>query len=111
MKNYIGQGESLTLTAPTGGVLSGVPVVVGNLLVIPKNNALAGEKFTALWRGQFALPKAADDEPGELVACYWDVENKVVTQNSEGNGQIGFFCNPGQKGQTDIDVLLTGITI
>ncbi|RCI70805.1 DUF2190 family protein, partial [Pseudomonas aeruginosa] len=34
-KNYVEDGNVLTLIAPAGGVQSGVPAVIGDLVVVP----------------------------------------------------------------------------
>jgi predicted RecA/RadA family phage recombinase len=45
MKNYIEPGETLTFTAPAGGVTTGVAVLIGGLIVIPATTAAAGAAF------------------------------------------------------------------
>ena len=54
MKNFLQDGETLTLIAPAGGVTSGVAVLVGDLVVIPVNDAAAGEEFQGTKRGVYA---------------------------------------------------------
>lgn len=44
-KNYVEDGNVLTLIAPAGGVQSGVPAVIGDLVVVPLVDAAAGEPF------------------------------------------------------------------
>lgn len=53
MKNFLQDGDTLTLTAPAGGVTSGVAVLVGGLVVIPKNDADAGDPFEGKTTGVF----------------------------------------------------------
>lgn len=111
MKNFIAQGDSLTLTAPAGGVTSGEPVVVGGLLVVPKHKAAEGEQFTALWRGEFKFSKVAADTPAQLAKAYWKADTKEFTTTASGNKLVGVFSESGIADQVEINVLLTGAAI
>lgn len=57
-KNFVQDGSVLTLTAPAGGVQSGVPVVVGALMVVPLVDAEEGEQFQGSPGGVWSLPAA-----------------------------------------------------
>jgi predicted RecA/RadA family phage recombinase len=52
--NYVQDGNVLTLTAPTGGVVSGGIYAIGKLVVIANGDAAEGEPFqghaTGVWR-------------------------------------------------------------
>ena len=59
MNNYQQPGDVLELTAPAGGVTSGVPVQIGQLLVIPAVTVAATVAFNGQVVGVFkAMPKA-----------------------------------------------------
>ncbi|AMO77498.1 DUF2190 family protein [Pseudomonas citronellolis] len=58
-KNYVEDGNVLTLIAPAGGVQSGVPAVIGDLVVVPLVDAAAGEPFAGKPGGIWSLPAAA----------------------------------------------------
>ncbi|HBP6813497.1 DUF2190 domain-containing protein [Pseudomonas aeruginosa] len=58
-KNYVEDGDVLTLIAPSGGVQSGVPAVVGDLVVVSLVNAAEGEPFAGKPGGVWRLPAAA----------------------------------------------------
>ncbi len=72
MKNFVQPGDVLTLTAPAGGVVSGTPVLIGGLLVIPAVTAAAGELFTGHVTGVCDLPKTAAQAWTEGQKLYWD---------------------------------------
>lgn len=55
--NYIQPGETMTFTAPVGGVTAGVPVLIGALVVIPTSDAAAGDPFQGHTEGVFTVPK------------------------------------------------------
>lgn len=58
-KNYVEDGNVLTLIAPAGGVQSGVPAVIGDLVVVSLVDAAAGEPFAGKTGGVWSLPAAA----------------------------------------------------
>lgn len=79
-KNYVEDGNVLTLIAPAGGVQSGVPAVIGDLVVVPLVDAAAGEPFAGKTGGVWSLPAAAgltqgakcsvlDGEAGSCCHC------------------------------------------
>jgi len=108
MKNFIAHGHTLTLTAPSGGVTAGVPVVIGALLVIPKQSVDQGEQFTAEYRGIFKIAKAAADTPAQLAKAYWNSSNSELTTTATGNKLVGLFAEVGIATVAEVEVLLTG---
>ena len=59
MKNFVQASEVATLTSPAGGVSSGDPFVVGNLLGICAYDATETEEVELALTGVFGLPKAS----------------------------------------------------
>ena len=49
-------GNVLTLIAPAGGVQSGVPAVIGDLVVVPLVDAAEGEPFAGKLAASGACP-------------------------------------------------------
>lgn len=76
MKNFVQKGYSLDLTAPAGGVVSGVGYVIGSFLAIAQANAAAGEKFAGAVEGVFAMPKLVTDVMGEGAKVNFNNTNK-----------------------------------
>lgn len=72
MKNYIQPGEALDFTAPAGGVVSGTPVLISSLVVVPQVTAAAGAKFAGVTEGVCDLPKAAGAAWVEGQVLYFD---------------------------------------
>lgn len=58
-KNLVQDGDSLTLIAPAGGVVSGNPYVIGALAVIALETVPAGKPFSACPSKVWRLPCAA----------------------------------------------------
>lgn len=59
MRNFIQPGNTLTVIAPTGGVVSGQLFAVGALIGVAAFSAAAGEEVEMTTEGVFDLPKAA----------------------------------------------------
>ena len=66
--NYIEDGESLTLIAPAGGVVSGVPLVINTLMVVPLTTAAEGETFAGKPKGVWKLGCTAGLKAGVKVS-------------------------------------------
>lgn len=88
MQNFVAHGKSMDFTAPGGGVVAGVPLLIGALLVVPLVSAAAGARFAAATEGVFDLPAATHASTqawteGQLL--YWDDSAKKLTITSSGN--------------------------
>jgi predicted RecA/RadA family phage recombinase len=89
MINYVQPGEVLELTAPSGGVVSGTPVLIGALVVVPAVTKAQTLKFSAAVVGVFEVPKATGDAWLEGEKVYWDVGDTNFNQSSAGNTLAG----------------------
>lgn len=72
MNNYVQPGNTITMTAPSGGVVSGTAYQIGSLLVVAQVSADEAAKFEALVNGVVTLPKAASQAWTEGEKVYWD---------------------------------------
>lgn len=105
---FIQTGNVLTLTAPTGGVVAGTPVLIGNLLVVPRVTAAQTLPFDADTEGVHTLPKATGQTWAEGVLLYWDDAAKKITTTSTSNYRIGCAVVAAASGDTTGVVKLTG---
>jgi predicted RecA/RadA family phage recombinase len=82
-KNFVQEGESLTIPAPLGGAVSGAAFQIGFLTGVFLSTASAGEPVAVLTEGVFELEKESglDIFLGEL--CYLDAG--AVTTTVVGN--------------------------
>jgi predicted RecA/RadA family phage recombinase len=87
--NYIQPGECLTFTAPTGGVVSGTPYLIGGLLVVATATVAQTLPFEGCTMGVFTLPKADSQAWTEGALIYWDNTAKNCTTVSTANYRIG----------------------
>lgn len=86
--NNIQRGDVLDFTAPTGGVTSGTPVLIGSLLVVPVADALEDDVFAAQAIGVFEIAKSTNAfTEGQLA--YWDDSNSRVTSTATDNTLVG----------------------
>ena len=106
--------DLLTMVAPSGGVTADVPVVIGNLCVIPVTDAAEGEKFAGCAIGVFELPKATGGgqsfAAGAIVE--WDSATGKCIANAGGAGDfdIGFAVEAASTTDTTVKVVKPSVT-
>jgi len=108
-RTYKQPGDVLPLTAPTGGVTAGTPVLIGGLLVVPQNTAAEGEPFEGMRTGVHTLPKTSAQAWTQLAKVYWDNTNKVCTTTATSNTLIGVAAAPAANPSATGDVVLAGV--
>lgn len=107
MRNYVQPGDTITLTAPAGGVTSGQGVLKGRLFVVATDDAEEGEPFEGMTYGVFDFPKAAvafsEGDP-----AFWDAAgSRVVKEDDEGaNTQVGYVVRDHLAGEAEARVKL-----
>ncbi len=67
-KNFVQSGSAPTFIAPAGGVLSGIPVAINDLVVVPLDDAAEGEPFVGHTGGVWNVPCASGLTTGSKVA-------------------------------------------
>lgn len=96
MKNFVQPGESVELTAPAAGVVSGVGVQIGELLVIATVTKTAAQvtagddRFNGLVEGVITHTKVGSQAWAEGARVYWDEGNKRFTTSAPGNLPAGY---------------------
>lgn len=108
MKNFVQYGESLSLTAPAGGVIGGQGYLIGSLFVVAGQTAAAGALFTGYRRDVFDLDKVAGTAITVGAKVYWDNTNRVVTPTVGTNTLIGVAAAAAAAADTTVRVCLTG---
>jgi len=88
MKNFIGVGNRVTVTA-AAVTTSGQPVLIGSLFGIAENVAAIGEPLVLVMNGIYDLTKTASQAwtVGQLI--YWDVATSRVTNVVATNKLVG----------------------
>lgn len=108
MNNYIQDGDTLDLTAPSGGVTSGNAYLIGNLLVVAKVTAAVGEKFAGLVKGVVSLPKTSAQAWTEGQKIYWDNANARCDSDSTLGQLVGVAAAAAANPSGTGDVRLNG---
>jgi predicted RecA/RadA family phage recombinase len=100
MKNFVQPGRTLTVAAPTGGVNSGDPVLVGAIFGIANYSALAGADVEIDTQGVFALPKASGAAWAVGDILYWDSVAKNLTETAANSLVVGTATAAAASGDT-----------
>jgi predicted RecA/RadA family phage recombinase len=106
MKNYIQEGEVVTLTAPYA-VSSGGGALVGALFGVAVTDVANGAEGEFSIEGVYTLPKAT----GALTQgakVYWDNSAKKVTATATDNTLIGCALKAAASGDATAVVRLNG---
>lgn len=103
MKNFVQKGNTLTLHAPSGGVVGGTFLKVGSLFGVVCGDAGEGKLFDLdVSGGVFDLQKTADEAWTEGAAIYATPAG-VMTTTASGNTKVGVAvaaaANPSSVGR------------
>lgn len=107
MKIFVQEGHALDYIAPAGGVVSGAPLLIGTVLVIPATTAAEGQTFSGWIEGVYILPCATGTAwATPNLPIYWDDANDRVTTTANGNTKIGMTAAPKVAGDATGNVKL-----
>lgn len=110
MNNFVQPGKVVTLTAPTGGVVSGTAYLIGSLVVVAAITAAQTLPFEGMTRGVFTLPKITGVAWTEGQLLYWDsATSNVGTVVGATTRRIGTAVAAAASGATTGSVLLNGV--
>lgn len=110
MRNYVQPGDILAVAAPTGGVTSGDPVLIGGLFGVACSDREAGGSVEIAVAGVFALPKVT----GAITAgalLHFDPVEKKITTTAGGNPIVGFATEDAASGAATVNVRLLGLAV
>ena len=115
MKNFHSQADSIELTVPAGGVISGVGYKVGNFFVVATVTAAFGQRFVGQRIGAVELAKVTAEVWTEGAAINWNDTTKVATTVTTGNYRIGTAlkarANPSSTGVVVLDSVGMGAAL
>jgi len=113
MKNFVQPGDTITVTAPSGGIDSGVGLQVGKIFGVAAFSADQDDDVEIKTIGVFDLAKAngADFSAGDEV--FWDDDTNVVTDaaGTAGYDRIGVALATAGASATTARVRLDGIIV
>ncbi len=110
MNNFKQPGNTITLTAPTGGVVSGGVYKIGQAVVVAKVDAAETFPFEALRVGLIKdVPKDDGFAWAEGQALYWDDVAKEFTSSPSSEVCLaGFAASAALQGDTTGEIVLDG---
>lgn len=109
MKNYVKQGDTMTLVAPYA-VVSGGGFLVGAIFAVAQSAAASGEEVEGVRNGLFGdMPAVSGETASPGAKVYWDNTNKRFTTTASGNVLVGAFAATKASGDTVCTVLLDGV--
>lgn len=111
MKNYVSESDTITLAAPSGGVVSGTPTLIGNLFGVPVTTAAEGELFALATEGVYTLTKKSTDVLTVGLVVYWDTTNHYVTLTKTSNYRIGVATAAAANPSSTVTVRLDGVAV
>lgn len=98
MKNFIQEGDVVTVPAPVGGTVSGQPYLIGALFGIASTTQAAGEDVELVTEGVFDVTKAGSQAWTVGAAVFWDNSGRVFTTTASGNTRVGVAVLPVGSG-------------
>lgn len=88
MKNYLQHGDTLPMTAPSGGVVGGTPYMIGSLFGVAMHDADEAASFEMRLQGVFNLPKTTGQVWAEGDVLYWDAATSKLTKTAGANRRV-----------------------
>lgn len=106
MKNYVQEGEALTLAAPYA-VSAGGGFKVGSIIAIAATDADNAADVVGYTEGVFTVAKTSAQAWTVGVKVYWDDTNKEFTTTSTGHTLAGVAvavaANPSSTGRVRLN--------
>lgn len=106
MQNFIQPGNTVSLTAPAGGVASGGAVLAGGLFGVAATATDEGAPVECAVAGVFRLPAAAADTFTQGGRVFWDAAAGAITTVAAGNPAVGTVLVPAGPGAATVIVRL-----
>ncbi|MBK8211473.1 MAG: DUF2190 family protein [Rhodospirillales bacterium] len=109
-KTYVQPGHTLTVAAPTGGVLSGSGVLIGTLFGIAQSDATEGADVEILTDGVVEIGKTAALQIDVGDRLFWDASNKVVNKTATAQVCIGVAVSAAANPSGTVKMKLGAVT-
>lgn len=106
MKNYVQEGNTLTLPAPAD-VVGGDVAIVGSIIGIVNGDALSGDDMDLDVVGVFNLPKVSALAIAVGDEVYWNAGTKLVTK-TDTDTKLGVAVTAAANPSATVDVRLSG---
>lgn len=110
--NYKQPGHVLTLTAPSGGVVSGQGYIIGGIFVVALHDADETDPFEGQRVGVFTLAKNADESGKDFAegeAVFWDDTEKRLDKTDAAFYPVGYVARAADSTAETCELVLAGI--
>lgn len=97
--NYVSSGKTVTLPAPVGGSVSGIPQVIETLAVMPLHTAAEGAACVYHTDGEWDAPAAVGLKTGAKVSV---LEGVLVADGTEGSAPYGKLTSDTVNGAASV---------
>lgn len=98
-KNCVSSGSSISLPAPTGGSIAGVPQVIGTLAVMPLQSGSKGAMITYRTCDTWNVPAAAGLKAGARVSV---LNGSLVADGTPDSSPYGKLLSDTLGGFADV---------
>ena len=106
-KNFVQPGDTITIPAPAA-VLSGAPVIAGDIRGIAQGDAAAGAPVDVATSGVWELPKVAAGAFALGGKVYWIGADGLATSTASGNTLLGVAVEAAAAGTATVKLRLSG---
>jgi len=103
---FVQKGDVVTLIAPTGGVTSGVGVLIGQLFSIATATVAQTLEFEGAVTGVHEIAKTSALAISTGDVLYWDDTNKVVNKTSSAQKEVGWAVSDAANPSSTVYILL-----
>ncbi len=105
-KNYIQPGHTITVAAPTGGVLSGDGLLIGTLFGVAQYDAVEGADVEILTEGVIEIAKTSALQIGVGDRLFWDATNRVVNKTATAQVCVGVAVSAAANPSATVKIKL-----
>jgi predicted RecA/RadA family phage recombinase len=110
MKTFIQPGHTLTVVAPTGGVVSGEGLLIGALFGIAATDAAEGAEVEILTEGVVEIAKTSALAIGVGDRLFWDDTNAVVNKTATAQLCVGVAVAAAADPSATVKMKLGAVT-
>lgn len=111
MKNFIQPGDTVTVTTPAGGVVSGDGVLIGALFGVAAFTAPENAPLEIMTEGVFELPKAPVEALSAGDKAYFNPATKTVGAQTQGLPWVGVVTQGAPGSASAVRVRLNHMPI
>lgn len=97
--NHVNSGATVSLPAPTGGSVSGIPQVIGDLAVMPLQGGPKGTPITYRTCGAWNVPAAAGLKAGAKVSV---LNGSLVAAGTADSAPYGKLLSDTLNGYAEV---------